>query len=167
MVVFPELCVTDPVPALQTPPLSHQSQQRFWGGAQAGDEPMRGLERLAVAGAGRDHFRDPAGTVPVLLDERRCFLGSQIPGDVTAMSNLVIRCLERDVAFAEQLVGDLAVEAPLVGLDRQEEVGALLCELPKNACCVWSASAWIKMPSRSSSPSSFWSTARSWVASVA
>ena len=57
------------------------------------------------------------------------------------MGDLVIRCLERDLAFAEQLVGDLAVEAPLVGLDRQEEVGPLLLELPKNGRWVWSASA--------------------------
>ena len=88
---------------------------------------------------------------------------------IVAMADLVIGCHEGDVALSKQLIGDLPVERLLFGLllrrslrlDRQEEVGPLLCELPKNACCVWSASAWISTPSRSSSPSSFWSTERS------
>jgi hypothetical protein len=99
--------------------------------------------------------------MPVGLDGLRRFFRPQIPGDVTAMADLVISCDERDVALSKQLIGDLPVERVLVGLDCQEEVGPLLCELPKNTCCVWSASAWIRMPSRSSFPSSFWSTARS------
>ena len=37
VIVFPQLGVADPVPALQAPALSHQTQQRIWGGAQAGD----------------------------------------------------------------------------------------------------------------------------------
>ena len=77
------------------------------------------------------------------------------------MADLVIGCHKRDVALSKQLIGDLPVERLLVGLNRQEEVAPLLYELPKNACCVWSASAWISTPSRSSSPSSFWSTERS------
>jgi hypothetical protein len=39
--------------------------------------------------------------------------------------------------------------------------------LPKNGRWVWSASAWISTPSRSSSPSSCRSTARSWFSPVA
>ena len=46
-----ELGVTDPVPAFNAPAVSHQLQQRFWGGAQAGDEQMGRLERSAVSGA--------------------------------------------------------------------------------------------------------------------
>jgi hypothetical protein len=122
---------------------------------------VRGRERLAITGACGDHFRNPAGALPVGLDVPRRFFRPQSPADVTAMADLVIGCHERDVALSNQLIGDLAVERLLVGLDRQEEVGPLLRELPKNACCVWSASAWIRTPSRSSSPSSFWSTARS------
>jgi hypothetical protein len=57
------------------------------------------------------------------------------------MADLLIGCDERDVALSQQLIGDLTVERFLVGLNRQEEVGPLLCELPKNACCVCSASA--------------------------
>ena len=52
--------------------------------------------------------------------------------------------MKGDVARSQQLIGDLPVEGLLVGLllrrslrlDRQEEVGPLLRELPKNACCV-------------------------------
>ena len=161
MVVLMELGVTNLVPALDTPALSHQSQQCIWGGAQAGDEPVRRLEPLAITDPGGDHLGDPAGAMPVRLDVLRRFFRPEIPGDVAPMADLVIRCHERDVAFSKQLIGDLSVELLLVGLDRQEEVGPLLLELSKNACCVWSASAWMSTPSRSSSPSSFWSTARS------
>ena len=167
MLVLIELGVTDPVPALDTPALPHQAQQRFWRGAQAGDKAVGGPERLAIAGACRDHFRDPAGALPVGLDVIRRFLCTQIPGDIASVADLVIACYERDLALSSQLAGDLPVESLLVGLDRQEEVGPLLLELSKNACCVWSASAWMSTPSRSSSPSSFWSTARSWLSPVA
>jgi hypothetical protein len=55
----------------------------------------------------------------------------------------------------------------LIRFHCQEEVGPLLLELPKNGRWVWSASAWISTPSRSSSPSSCRSTARSWLPPVA
>ena len=105
--------------------------------------------------------------MPVLFDVAWCLFGSEIPGDVAPMADLVITCDERDLALSNQLAGDLPVEGFLVGFDRQQEVGPLLRELPKNACCVWIASAWMSTPSRSSSPSSFWSTARSWLSLVA
>ena len=119
------------------------------------------LERLAIADPGGDHLGDPAGAMPIGFDVLRCFFRPQSPADFTSMADLVIGCHEGDLALSKQLIGDLPVELLLVGLDRQEEVGPLLLELSKNACCVWSASAWISTPSRSSSPSSFWSTARS------
>jgi len=159
--VFSQLGVPDPVPALQTPALSHQAQQRFWSGAQACDEPVCGLERLAITDPGCDHLGDPAGAMPIGLDVFRRFFRPQSPADVRAMADLVIGCHMRDVALSKQLIGDLPVERLLVGPNRQEEVGPPLYELPKNTCCVWSASAWISPPSRSSFPSSFWSTERS------
>lgn len=127
---------------------------------------MRRLERLAITDPGSDHLGDPAGALPVGLDVIRRFFRPQSPEDVTAMADHVIGCHQRDVAFAKQLIGDLPVERLLVDLNRQEEVGPLL-RAPKNTCCVWSASAWMSTPSRSSSPSSFWSTARSWSSTVA
>ena len=68
--------------SLQAPALSHETQQRFWGRAQAGDEAVRSLERLAITGACRDHFRDPAGAMPVGLDVLRRFFAR----DSTVMS---------------------------------------------------------------------------------
>ena len=97
----------------------------------------------------------------------RGLLGAQRPGDVSAVPNLVIPCKKRDLAFALELALDLAMQRLLIGFDRQEEVGPLLLELPKNGRWVWSASAWIRTPSRSSSPSSCRSTARSWFSLVA
>jgi len=105
--------------------------------------------------------------MPVLLDVACCLFGSEIPGDVASMADLVITCDERDLALSSQLAGDLAVEGLLIGFDGQEEVGPLLLELSKNAWWVWSASAWISTPSRSSSPSNLWRTARSWFSLVA
>jgi len=109
-----ELGVTNPVPALDTPALSHQTQQCFWGGAQAGDESMDCFERLVIAGACGDHFRDPAGAVPIGLDVLRSFFRTQRPADVTAMADLVIGCHERDLALSKQLIGNLPVESLLV-----------------------------------------------------
>jgi len=162
-----ELGVPNPVPALDTPAVSHQLQQGFWGGAQAGEEEMDGLKGLAVAGAGGAHLHDPAGADPGLSDVLWGRFGTQRPGDGAAMADLVIRCHERDLAPSLELAADLAVQRLLVGFDRQKEVGPLLLELPKNGFWVCSASAWISTPSRSSSPSSCLSTARSWFSPVA
>ena len=76
------------------------------------------------------------------------------------MAYLVIPCHERDPALSLELAADLAVQSLLVAFHRQEEVGPLLLELPKTGRWVWSASAWITTPSRSSSPSSCRKTAR-------
>ncbi len=78
--------------------------------------------------------------------------GAQRPGDVAAVANFVILCHKRDFALPLELIADLAVVPLLVGLDRQEEVVPLLLELPKNGRRVWSASASISTPARSSSP---------------
>ena len=63
-----ELGVADPVPALDTPAVSHQLQQGLWGGAQAGKKKVGGLKWLAIVGAVGRHFRDPAGADPGLAD---------------------------------------------------------------------------------------------------
>ena len=125
------------------------------------------LERLAIADPGGDHLGDPAGALPIGFDVLQRFFRPQGPADFTSMADLVIACHEGDVALSKQLIGDLPVERLLVGLNRQEEVGPLLLELPKNGRWVWSASAWMRTPSRSSSPSSCRSTARSWFSRVA
>ena len=165
--ILMELGVTDPVPALNAPAVAHQLQQRFWRGAEARQKQMAGLKRLAVTGAAGRDFHDPAGADPGLADVLWSLFGAQRPGDVAAVALLVIRCDKRDVPLSLELRSDLAVERLLIGLDRQEEVGPLLLELPKNGRWVWSASAWISTPSRSSSPSSWRSTARSWFSPVA
>ena len=76
------------------------------------------------------------------------------------MTNLVIRCHKRDVLLSLELRSDLTVQRLLVGFHCQQEVGPLPLEELKNGFWVWSASAWISTPSRSSSPSSCLSTAR-------
>jgi hypothetical protein len=141
VLVLVELGVTDPVLVLDAPALSDLLQQCFWGCAHAGDESVRGLERLSFTGAPSDHLNDQSAAMPLHFDEIWIILGPQVPGDVTAMADLVNRCHERDLALAKQLTGDLPVEGFLVGLDRQEEVGPLLREPLKNGFCVWRASA--------------------------
>ena len=127
-----ELGVADPVPALNAPAVAHQSQQGFWSGAQARQKQVGGAKRLAVTGAAGRDFHDPAGADPGLSDVLWSLFGAQRPGDVTAVANLVIGCHERDMPLSLELRSDLAVQRLLVGLDRQEEVGPLLLELPKN-----------------------------------
>ncbi len=165
--ILMELGVANPLPALNAPEVAHQLQQGFWGGPQAGKESVHGFERLDAAGADRGHLNDPAGAAPGLADVLRCLFGAQRPGDVAAVAFLVVRCLNRDLALSLELAADLTVQCLLVPLNGQEEVGPLLGELPVNGFWVWRASAWISTPSRSSSPSSCRSTARSWFAPVA
>ncbi len=98
-------------------------------------------EGLAVTGAAGCDFHDPAGADPGLADVLCSLLGAQRPGDSAAVTNLAIRCHERDSALALELAADLTVQRLLVGFHGQEEVGPLLLELPKNGRCVWSASA--------------------------
>ena len=45
------------------------------------------------------------------------------------MAELVIRCLEKDLALSQELVADLAAECLLVRFHRQQEVGQLFLEL--------------------------------------
>jgi len=139
--VLVELGIADPMPALNAPAVAHQLQQCFWRGAQAGQKEVGGPKGLAVAAAGGRHLHDPARTDPGLADVLRGFFGPQSPGDVAAMADLVIHCHERDLAISLQLAADLAVKRFLVRLDRQEEVGPLLLELPKNGFWVCRASA--------------------------
>ena len=128
---------------------------------------MGGTEGLAVTGASGADLHDPAGADPGLADVLGGLLGPQRPGDVAAVADLVIRCQERDLALSLELAADLAVQRLLVGLDGQEEVGSLLLELSKKGFWVCKASAWTSTPSRSSSPRSCRSTARSWFSPVA
>jgi len=111
--ILMELGVADPVPALVAlgfreavaPAVPHLLQQCFWGGAQAGDESVRGFERLAAAGA-----------APGLTDVLRCLFGAErCPGDGTTMTLLENTCLDRDVAFPLKLSPDLAMQCLLVG----------------------------------------------------
>jgi hypothetical protein len=53
----------------------------------------------------------------------------------------VIGVLKRDLAFPLELALDLAMQRLLVGFHRQQEVGPLLLELPKNGFWVCKASA--------------------------
>jgi len=83
------------------------------------------------------------------------------------MTDLVINCHKWDVALSLELALDLALQRLLIAFYRQQEVGPLLLELPKNGRWVWRASAWMRTPSKSISPSNCRSTARSWFSPVA
>jgi hypothetical protein len=72
-----------------------------------------------------------------------------------------------DVGFPLELASNLAMQGLLVPLEGQVKVGPLLLVLLKNNFWMWSASAWISTPFRSSSPSSCRCTARSWFSPVA
>ena len=82
------------------------------------------------------------------------------------MADLVINCHKRDVALSLELALDLAMQRLLIAFYRQQEVGPLLLELPKMGW-VWRASALMRRPSKSISPSNCRSSARSWFSPVA
>ena len=128
---------------------------------------MASVEWQAVAPTRGDDLNEPACADPLLADVLWRLFRSQCPGDVSAMADLVIHCQKRDLAVSLKLTLDLAMQCSLVGLGRQEEVGALLLELLKNGFWVCRASAWMTKPWRSSSPRSFLSTARSSFSPVA
>ena len=94
-----KLGVADPVPAFNAPAVSHQLQQRLWGGVQAGEKQMGGLKGLAIAPAGGRHLHDPAGADLGLPDMHRRLFGPQRPGDVASVADLVIRCHKRIFRF--------------------------------------------------------------------
>ena len=131
-----QLCVPDPVPALNAPTLPHLSQQGVWRGAQAGEKVVGGVKWLAITGALGGHIHDPAGAAPGLLDVPRRLFRPQRPGDVAAMADLVIGCHERDLALSLELAADLAEQRLLVGFHCQQEVGPLLLEELKKGRCV-------------------------------
>jgi hypothetical protein len=80
-------CRADPVPALIAPAVSRQSQQGFWGRAQAGDKQMPGLEWFAVAATCCHDFNDPARADPLLTDVVWRLFRSRPPGDASAMAD--------------------------------------------------------------------------------
>jgi hypothetical protein len=132
MDVLLELRVADPLPPLDTPAVSHQLQQCFWGRPDAHEKEMAAVQGFAVTLSRGDDFNDPARAEPLHTNMVWRLFRLQRPGDVAAMAELMIRCQKTDLAFPLELALDLAMQGPLVGLDRQQEVGCMLLELLKN-----------------------------------
>ncbi len=122
--VLTELRVPHPVSfVLNTPALTDQSQQGFWGGAQTGDISVAGDFTLALASRGAgDQFHDPSAARPVGLDVLWRLLGSELPAGLAPVVLLDIRCCERDLALSLELAADLPVEGLLVEFNGQQEV---------------------------------------------
>lgn len=66
------------------------------------------------------------------MDVLQCLFGTERPGDVAAVANLMIHSHKRDVPFSLELRLDLKMQRLLVALQGQQKVGRLLLELPKN-----------------------------------
>ena len=74
--IFMELGVPNPVPALNAPAVAYQSQQGFWGGAQAFENQVGRPKWLAFTDAIGGHLDDPAGANPGLTDVLWCLFGA-------------------------------------------------------------------------------------------
>ena len=144
------------------PALTHEPEQCFGAGAQAGDEQVDVVKRLAVTPAIADQLDDPTGACPALADGLGGIACPELPADPAAMAGLEIADLNWEVAVAAELGDDLLIQPALVVFDRQEQVGALLGGELKNAGEVWRASAWISTPSSSRVLSKVLRAARSW-----
>ncbi len=119
-------------------------------------------KRLAITPASAHQLDDPAGAHPALSNGVRGIAGTQRPAHPAAMAVVGIAYLNREVPVAAELGCDLLIQPPLVVLDRQEQVGALLGGELKNGGEVCSASAWISTPSSSRVLSKVLRAARSW-----
>lgn len=108
------------MPPLKAPTVSGKWQQAIWGCAEAVEKEVFGVERLAVARSRGDDFNDPACDAPLLTDVVRRLFRSRRPGDVTTMTDLLIHCEKKDLAFPHEWPCDLAMQAPVFGFDRQE-----------------------------------------------
>jgi len=139
--ILVELGIADPVPALNALAVTHELQQGFWGGAQAGEKHVGGPKGLAIAAAAVRHPHDPARANPYLANLLWCFFCPQRPGNVPTVTALMIHCDDRVLALSLQLPANLTVKRFLVYFHRQKEVGSLLLELPKNGFWVCRTSA--------------------------
>ena len=74
---------------------------------------MSGLEWLAVTAAAGKQLHDPGTASPVRLDVLRslyrfaeaCGYGPYLPGDLTAVTDLVMRCGERNLMLPPRTGG--------------------------------------------------------------
>lgn len=68
---------------------------------------MIGAKGLKVTGAAGPNFLAPAGTEPGHTHVLCSLLGAQLPGDVSSMAELVIRCHKGDLVLALELAANL------------------------------------------------------------
>ena len=73
MDILTELSVRNPVPAIHGSSLSHQLQQGFWDGAQAGEEQINCLERSALSSTARGKLDNRGGAALIRLDHLGSF----------------------------------------------------------------------------------------------
>ncbi len=90
----------------------------------------------------------PSGAMRRLV-RKRCFALNGLPSRVPVVTTSTIQLVP---THSWRLTLDLAIQGSLVGLDRQEEVDALLLEPLKNGFWVCRASALMSRPWRSNSP---------------
>ena len=64
------------------------------------------------------------------------FLGPQAPSDIAAMSDLVIGCIEKDLAFSQELVGNLPIRVLWLALTvrRKSPPCSLSCRITVAGC---------------------------------
>ncbi len=121
MSVLTELSVAGPVLLVfDCPALPHQSQHCFWAGAQAGDEQVDVVKRLAVTPACAHQLDDPTGSGPALTNGVCGIASAEQPAHLAAMADLEIKYLNREVPALSELGDDLLVKPALVVFDRQE-----------------------------------------------
>ena len=81
------------------------------------------LKSLADPDPIRNHLHDPPGSASALPDVILRLFRPQRPAEDAAVSDFVIGCQERDLAFLLELTEDLTEQRLLVGFHREEEVG--------------------------------------------
>jgi hypothetical protein len=110
-----ELGVTGPMPLVfNAPALADQTQQSFWGGADAGEEKMTPGGGADFARSDGVHLDYPAGALRVHLDVLLGLTRPKLPEFVTSVLHLLRLCGERDVALSLEVPLYLAVSSGLI-----------------------------------------------------
>jgi len=159
--VFPELGVTDPVPAvLNRPAMANMAQQGLGSSPQTYDVVTGLFGWLPLASALAAHGKERGAARPLLHHPLRCWHRQQRPGDVTAVDELMPAGPPRHAAAVDEPDPDELKPRAATEYDSDQEVGAALGEVEEKGRLACSASACTRTPSSTTACSS---CRRAWV----
>jgi len=108
LAIFIELCVTDPLPVLIAPAVSHKLQHGFWCGTHATVEQVGRPKCSGIPDLDNSHLHNPESADPNLKNVLPYLLCPQRLDHVLFVADLVMSCPKRDMTLSLHLDVDLA-----------------------------------------------------------